>query len=277
MRAGMLFAVRWIAVIAALAVSGCAASVGVPRSTEAGCAAAAIAAIRAHERLTGAPAACHGLGRSQIDAAASVAIRIASGHGSKSAWRRRAGVAAGYVSVLITSPVPAASASADSGGGGGVQTAAAGSRLGFSELAVQVAALLAWMAAAGSGGWVLVGWWRMGGGLSRPRRRTDTNAPPAVIIAHVGLGLLGLLLWGLFMITGQAALAWACVGLLVPVAGLGLCLLVLGLPSPRPLGPQLSGQLMRTGGRQPVLTIAAHGLFAMVALLMAVLAVIGAA
>jgi len=267
MRAGMLFASGSLAVIAALSVSGCAASVGVPRSTEAGCAAAAGDAIRAHERLASVPAACHGLGRSQLNIAAGLAIKIASGDGSKSASRRRAGVAAGYVSVLITSPVPAASASAGSGGGnGGVLTAAAGSRLGFSEQAVQVAALLAWLAAAGCGGWVLVGWWRAGGGLSRPRRRTGTNAPPAVIVGHVGLGLLGLVLWGLFMITGLVALAWACVGLLAPVAGLGMCLLVLGLPFPRP----------RTGGRQPVLTIAAHGLFAMVALLMVALAAIGA-
>jgi hypothetical protein len=117
------------------------------------------------------------------------------------------------------------------------------------------------------------------------RRRTNTTAPPAVIIGHVGLGLLGLVLWSLYMITGQAAIAWVAVGLLAPVAGLGMGVLVLGLPSPRPFGaasapatPTARVRALasaRSGGRQPVFVIAAHGLFAVVALLMAALAAIG--
>jgi hypothetical protein len=276
MRGNVLFAGGVLTVLAAVSVSGCAAGTGTSRGSEAACAAGAYQAIRAHERLAGVPSACRGLGPGQLNAAASVAIRIASGHGSKSARRSHAGIAAGYVSVLITNGVPAApapggSAAASGGGNGGALAATAGSRLGFSERVAQVGALLAWLAAAASGGWVLVGWLRAGGSLRRPRSRAAATAPPAVTIGHVCLGLLGLVLWGLFMISGQAALAWVCVGLLAPVAGLGMSVLVLGLPRP---GATPAGT--GPGGRQPVLVIAAHGLFATAALLMVALAAIGA-
>jgi len=281
MRASVLFAGGFLAMLAVLSVSGCAASTGTSGSGEAACAAGAYQAIRAHDRLAGVPSACHGLGRSQLNAAASVAIRIASGHGSKSARRTRAGMAAGYVGVLITNSVPPAPVTGVGGGdNGGASAATAGSRLGFSDRAAQLGALLAWLAAAASGGWVLVSWRHAGGSLRRPGSRTAVTAPPAVAIGHVCLGLFGLVLWGLFMFTGQAALAWSCVALLAPVAGLGMVVLVLGLPRPRPFGP--AGTPLGTppgtgtGGRQPVLVIAAHGLFAMAALLMVALAAIGA-
>jgi hypothetical protein len=40
-------------------------------------------------------------------------------------------------------------------------------------------------------------------------------------------------LWAIFMITGSVPLAWVCVCLLAPLAGLGMAVLLLGLPSPR--------------------------------------------
>jgi hypothetical protein len=45
--------------------------------------------------------------------------------------------------------------------------------------------------------------------------------------------LFGLVLWAIFMITGAAPLAWVCVCLIAPIAGLGMTVLLLGLPSPR--------------------------------------------
>ena len=99
---------------------------------------------------------------------------------------------------------------------------------GVSELAAQVGALLAWLAAAASGGLVLARWLRAGGS---PLRRTATAAPPAVILGHVSGGLLGLVLWAAFMLSGWAVLAWIALGLLAPVAGVGMAVLVLGLPA----------------------------------------------
>ena len=303
MRGRVLLAGGLLAAMTALSASGCAAFTGArpaPPGTEAACTGNAYQAIRAHERLAGAPAACRGLSVDQISVAASMAIRIASGSGSKSESRRRAAAAEVYVSALIPGPVPPVPPVPAGPPGGGVSGGTTGSRLGFSELIAQAAALLTWAATAASGGWVLAGWFRAGGSLTGLRRRTDTTAPPAVTLGHVGLGLLGLVLWGLFMITGLAALAWVSVGVLALVAGLGMGVLVLGLPNPRssrPAGaravpgrPVLRGRgtpaataperavppARRVAGRQPVGVIVAHGLFAIAALLMVALAAIGA-
>jgi hypothetical protein len=84
-----------------------------------------------------------------------------------------------------------------------------------------------------------------------------------VVAGHVAFALLGLLLWAGFMLTGWAALGWTATGVLAPVAGAGMGILVLGLPSPaRP--------------RVPVFVIAAHGLFAAAVLLLVITATIGA-
>ena len=141
----------------------------------------------------------------------------------------------------------------------------------MSELAAKVGALVAWLAAAASGGWVLARWLLAGGS---PLRRTATAAPPAVILAHVGGGALGLVLWACFMLSGWAALAWVALGMLAPVAGLGMGVLIMGLPRPARLPPSARGRGRRT--QVPVLVIVAHGLFAVIVLLLVLLATIGA-
>lgn len=225
----------------------------------AACTAYALQAIRAHVRITGIPAACRGLSPGQVSLAASKAIRMAAGTGTKSAVRRRAGTAEPWVDALLglgpTAPAPA-------GGGGalaGRPAAAGGTRIGFSEVAAQVGGLVAWLAAAASGGWALFRWWLATGGLGflgglrRLRRGSGTAAPPFVTLGHFGFGLLGLLLWAVFMITGSAPLAWVCVALLGPVAGLGMGALLLGLPSPRgPAGEQSAAAHAVTASRGAV-------------------------
>ena len=161
-------------------------------------------AIRSHTRVTALSTACRGLSRSDVNDAASMAIRQAAGRGSKSAWRKQAAAAEPWVSVA---------------GLGGV-----------SVFAVRLAALLAWLAAAASGGYVLIRWLRAGGRLRGQAASADGRAPAAVIAGHVGFALLGLLLRAGFMITGWAGLAWTATGLLAPVAGAGMGILVLGLP-----------------------------------------------
>jgi hypothetical protein len=316
-RARALVAGGFLVALTAIAVSGCAIGTGGsasapaatrPAHSTAGCAAFAYHAIRAHERLTRVPAACQALTPGQRNVAVGLAIRMASGTGSKSVWRGQAGAAAVFVSALITGPAPIMTAPSASSAPGGTPAASGGSRLGFNELATEVAALLAWLATAGSGGWILARWWRAGGRPTSPRGPADTAAPSAVILGHVGLGLLGLAVWTLFMITGWTAFAWISVGLLAPVAGLGMTVLISGLPSPRSPGSPASagaapaapaaGHPQRRGaavaltaptapsasssssptrsGRQPVAAIAAHGLFVLATLLLVLLAAIGA-
>jgi hypothetical protein len=237
------------------------------------CTAYAYAAIEGHMVITATPAACEGLTRPQVNQAVGTAIRMTLAKGTKSARRKQAGAAAVWVQALITTPGPAAAAAPATSSGGGPSSAvpsgslSSGLRLGgVSELAAQVGALLAWLAAAASGALVLVRWLRAGG---RPLLGTATAAPPAVILGHVGGGLLGLVLWAVFMLGGWAVLAWIALGLLAPVAGAGMAVLVLGLPSPGRTG------LTARRHRIPVLVIFAHGLFAATALLLVLMAAIG--
>ncbi len=101
-----------------------------------------------------------------------------------------------------------------------------------------------------------------------------TAAPPAVILGHAGAGALGLVLWASFMLSGWSPLAWIAVGMLAPVAGLGMGVLLLGLP--RPVRPAIGRRRPGHRARVPALAIAAHGLFAVTALLLTLMAAIGA-
>jgi hypothetical protein len=263
--------------------TGLTPAAGQVRGSQQACTVYAYAAIEGHTVVPAMPAACEGLTRAQVNQAVGAAIRLtlANGtksaglkQGSKSARRRQAAAAAAWVQALITAPGPAVASPPATSSGGRPSSAVPGgsasgeSRLGgVSELAAQVGALLAWLAAAGSGGLVLGRWLRAGGS---PLRRTTTSAPPGAILGHVGGGLLGLVLWTAFMIGGWAVLAWIALGLLAPVAGAGMAVLVLGLPTPE--RPALAARRSRI----PVLAIFAHGLFAATALLLVLMAAIGA-
>ena len=252
------------------------------------CAAYAYRAIERRQAVTARPAACAGLSRAEVNQAASSAIRQAAGSGPKSAWRKQAGAAAPWVNTLLTGQVPVSPARPAAGG-----RAAPGS--GVSELALKLGALLAWLATAASGGYILVRWLLAGGS---PRRRSPAAAPPAMALGHAGFGLLGLVIWVVFVAAGGTALAWIAVAIMAPVAGLGMGVLALGLPSPRPAdepaapappappapaAPAATATLLApvvtarpaSRPRTPVLAIAAHGLFAVTAMLLVLLAATG--
>jgi hypothetical protein len=301
---GRFAAVRWVTlaavalvlgVLAALAAS--ASQTAAPAGSVANCTAFAYQAIRSHTLLTRRPVACEGLSLAQVNEAAGAAMRMAEGTGTKAERRRQAGFAAPWVSGLFTWPAPAVP-SQDTGVSGPAAAGGSGAAAlgGVSEFAVRVAALLAWLAAAASGGYVLTRWLRAGGRLrGRDAASDSAGAPSAVIAGHVAFALSGLLLWAGFMLTGAAALAWTATGLLVPVAGAGMGMLVLGLPSPvrrRIPSPAVPAGGARGGtatliapapagepaarSRVPVFVIAAHGLFAAVVLLLVITATIGA-
>jgi hypothetical protein len=101
-----------------------------------------------------------------------------------------------------------------------------------------------------------------------------TAAPPAVILGHAGAGALGLVLWTCFTLSGWAALGWIALGVLAPVAGLGMGVLLLGLPGP--VRPDIGARSPGRRARVPVLVIVAHGLFAVTTLLLVLMAAIGA-
>jgi hypothetical protein len=244
------------------------AAIGSPQA----CAADAYTAITQHKVITARPAGCEGLSSSQVNQAAADAIRMAETGGTKSAVRSQAVAESAWVRALITdsepapgsSPAAIASGQAPAADPGG--TSSALGLGGVSELAAKVGALLAWLATVASGGWVL-GRWLLAGG--RLRRGTSTATPPSVILAHVGGGAAGLVLWAVFMLTGWVPLAWIALGMLAPVAGLGMGVLLIGLPRP------VAGRVGRRKG-MPVVAVAAHGLFVVIVLLLVLMATIGA-
>jgi len=212
-------------ILVALFAAGCAASSGgAPQHTVQGCAAYGLHAIRHHVTVTWKPAPCQGLSKAEVNQAVALAVVRAAGDARKAIRRKREGEAAPYLAHLVSALPPGASASPS-----GARSAAASGR----DLPMSIAALIAWLVTAGSGAYVLGSWIAGGGTLRRRAGGAGTGSPPALLLGHFGLALCGLALWAAYLVTGWAALAWAAVGVLLPVAGLGMATLVNGLPGRR--------------------------------------------
>ena len=196
---------------------------GAPQGTVQGCTAYGVYAIKHRITVTRTPAACQGLSRAEINQAAARAIIQAAGGVRKAVWRKRAAEAAPFLAHLFTAPAPVTNSLPAIAAGSG-----SGEPLGRKDLGMDIAALIAWLITAGSGGYLL-GNWLMHGGTLRSRIG-GTGSPPVVIIGHFGLALTGLVIWVVYMVAGWAALAWTAVGVLLPVAGLGMAALTVGLP-----------------------------------------------
>ena len=162
---------------------------------------------------------------------------------------------------------------------------------------MDIAALIAWLVTAGSGAYVLGGWISHGGTLRR--RAGSTGAPRSVVFGHFGLALSGLVIWVCYLATGWTALAWTAVGLLLPVAGLGMSMLTIGLPGLPSLQAQAATVSVGAGGPSPAngpapatggagaavsakrrlspLIVVGHGVLAVVTMLLVLLAALGVA
>jgi hypothetical protein len=224
-------------ILGAFVAAGCGAGPGGagPVSVQ-GCTAYGVYAIEHRITVTSVPAPCLGLSRAEINQAAALAILRVAGGGPKPVWRRRAAQVAPFLSYLITGPAPAGRSLAVSfpGPGSGAPTSPGGR-----NLALDTAALVAWLITAGSGSYVLGAWLRRRGTL-RPGAGA-TGSPPAVIAGHFGLALAGLVTWAAYLVAGWAALAWTAVGVLLPVAGLGMATVSIGLPGRAPASPAVEG------------------------------------
>jgi hypothetical protein len=207
---------------------------GTAQATMPGCTAYGVYAIEHHITVTRTPAACQGLSKAEVNQAAARAIIQVAGGVRKAIWRKRASEAAPFLAHLFSAPPPVTNSLPALASG-----SAASGPLGARNLGMDTAALIAWLVTAGSGAYVLGSWLSHGGSL---RHRTGgTGAPPAVIFGHFGLALTGLVIWIVYMVAGLAALAWTAVGVLLPVAGLGMAALAIGLPG-LPSLPGLPGR-----------------------------------
>jgi len=148
---------------------------------------------------------------------------------------------------------------------------------------MEIAALVAWVLAAG-GGFVMVSRWVAAGGL----RQQDggTRFPAPLVFGHAGLAATGLVVWIVYLVTDADSLPWVAFVLLVVVALLGFTLFARWLPSRRAamVGSAARGSHGGAGGagagpaerHLPVPVVAAHGLFAVVTLLLVLLTALDA-
>jgi hypothetical protein len=133
---------------------------------------------------------------------------------------------------------------------------------------MDIAALVAWVITA-LGGFVLLGRWLQAGG----QKPGASRLPAPVVFGHFLLAAAGLVLWIVYVVTDADALAWVAVALLVLIALLGFTLFARWLPARRDIAP--AGGAIAADRRLPVAVVAAHGLFAVVTLVLVVLTAAG--
>src|SRR5215813_2217246 len=211
--------------------------VGRVAGTVAACYAFAVQALDRHVTVTSVPLACTGLSHEEINQA----VDRGHPHGGRAApqgHRAAAGPSGGRLPFL---PRHRGTAAGPAIAGGRAVPA-------VRRLAAALAALGAWVATVAAGVWLLAGWIARGG--LRRRFTRVAGVPRAVLVGLFALALTGLGIWIGFLVAGVAALAWAAVGVVLAVAGLGMATLAGGLPEQRRPGGGPPEQ-RRPGGGPP--------------------------
>ena len=231
----------------------------------------AAGAIQHHVTVTAMPAACQGLSQVQVNVAVSRALRAAA-VGVRGKLRQRQVIARDrpYVARLLRA-VPAVGLPTTPASPSGTASPGASPGASSGGRALGLAALAAWLVAAGLGVSMMARW------ITRARRRgaRPGHGPrPVLNFTHLGLALTGLLTWICYLATGVTGLAWAGCGLLLAVASLGMTLVFAG-PAVTTTGGEPEAGAPRTG-HPPVFVIAVHVTLACTTILLATLAAIGA-
>ncbi len=147
---------------------------------------------------------------------------------------------------------------------------------------MSIAALVAWILTA-AGGFVLLAKWISHGGMQSPG---TSRFPPGLIFSHFGAAAAGLVLWIIYLINDQDALAWVAFALLVVVALLGFTMLARWIPGYRArptvtAGSGSAGQAatetapLAAEQHFPVAVVGAHGVLAVVTVVLVLLAALG--
>lgn len=150
---------------------------------------------------------------------------------------------------------------------------------------MDIAALISWVITA-LGGIYMLGVWLSKGGVGQARTGTS-RMPAPVVFGHFALAAIGLLVWIGYVVAGTSALAWTGFGLLLPVALLGFVMLARWIPTYR--ARAASAVMASAMGRAPesrgpdagdvpaerhfpIVVVLAHGLFAVITLVLVLLA-----
>jgi hypothetical protein len=141
-----------------------------------------------------------------------------------------------------------------------------------------IAALITWLLTAG-GGFVLLASWISKGGT---REQGSTQLPPPVVFGHFLLAVAGLIVWIIYLVVDEDALAWTAFVLLIPVALLGFFMLARWLPVYRERAAAGPPQTRAAAGPQqtaeshfPVAVVAGHGVFAVTTVVLVLLTALG--
>lgn len=143
-----------------------------------------------------------------------------------------------------------------------------------------IAALIAWVLTA-LGGFVMLGRWVSRGGTRRPSHSRFT---PGLIFGHFALAAIGLVLWIVYLVIDKEPLGWIALVLLVPVAALGFTMLARWIPTYRQARQPVGAGAHATAAHGedtppersfPVPVVGAHGLLAVVTVVLVLLADLG--
>ncbi len=254
-------------------------SPGPRRASVESCIQFGISAIKHHVTVTSVPAACQGLTRAQVNFAVGSALHVtAIGPGGKVGQRKRVAKFSPFLAHLAAT-VPEQRSQPP------VSAPAAQPAQPASRPTLGLVALVSWLITVGLGSVMTVRWIARGG--LRRGRAGHARVSPTMIVAHFGLAVTGLLAWIAYLVTGLTSVAWTASGLLLPVTGLGMAMLILSLPE-RSLEAIPAAQAIPADAapgpvmddppparHPPTLIVVAHGVFAMATILFAILAAVG--
>jgi hypothetical protein len=132
-----------------------------------------------------------------------------------------------------------------------------------------IAALITWLVTA-AGGFALLATWIAKGGTRQPR---TSHLPPPVVFGHFLLAVVGLVVWIVYLIVDNDALAWVAFVLLVPVALLGFTMLARWIPVYR--AGAAAGEQRAAEAHFPIAVVGGHGVFAVVTVVLVLLTALG--
>lgn len=141
-----------------------------------------------------------------------------------------------------------------------------------------LAALIIWIVTA-LGGSYLLAKWIAGGGR---QDSSGTRLAPALIFGHFGLAAAGLVLWLIYLVTANGPIGWVAFIVLVPVALLGFAMLAKWIPTYRASRgitgggnhPAQAAAVEAPERSFPVVVVVAHGLLAVVTVVLVLLALL---
>jgi hypothetical protein len=142
---------------------------------------------------------------------------------------------------------------------------------------MDIVALITWVLTA-LGGFYMLGTWIQRGGLRQQQSGTSRLPAPA-LFGHFALAALGLVVWIIYVVADKDALAWTAFGLLLPVALLGFVMLARWIPVYRgrtaTAATQGTEAAVPAERHFPLPVVLAHGLFAVITLVLVLLTALG--